>query len=211
MLYCSLFLFFNSLSLTFSLSLLLSLSLFLSFSTTTRSHSTYHSSAVAAKKLLNLFWLKNKIIKRPRTRLPDFQIKKLPVFCAFFVLKMFLMSCLNRRRSMSKVEAGGKFWWEQPLFRLCLSFQTNITILTTNKCEKYPSSIWRRDSNSQPSDYKSPPLTTRPGLPSQKDILLIEGQWDLIGRFRKFSVANFITKVAQKSDDLLGYFDKCHI
>ena len=28
-----------------------------------------------------------------------------------------------------------------------------------------PSSIWRQFSNSQPSDYESPPLTTRPGLP----------------------------------------------
>ena len=46
------------------------------------------------------------------------------------------------------------------------SFQTNIvTIFTTNKCEKCPSSIWCRDSNSQPSDYESPLLTTRPGLP----------------------------------------------
>ena len=35
---------------------------------------------------------------------------------------------------------------------------------TTIKCEKCPSSLRRRDSNSQPSDYVSPPLTTRPGL-----------------------------------------------
>ena len=31
--------------------------------------------------------------------------------------------------------------------------------------KKCPSSIWRQDSNSHPSDYESPPLTTRPGLP----------------------------------------------
>ena len=43
-------------------------------------------------------------------------------------------------------------------------FQANFTILTTNKCKNCPSSIWRRDSNSQPSGYKSPPLTTRPWL-----------------------------------------------
>ena len=53
-----------------------------------------------------------------------------------------------------------------PLFNVFSSFQTNITILTTNKCEKYPSSIWHWDSNSQPSDFESPPFTTRPGLPS---------------------------------------------
>ena len=30
--------------------------------------------------------------------------------------------------------------------------------------KKCPSSIRRWDSNSQPCDYESPPLTTRPGL-----------------------------------------------
>ena len=30
--------------------------------------------------------------------------------------------------------------------------------------KKFLSSIWRWESNSQPSDYESPPLTTRPGL-----------------------------------------------
>ena len=62
----------------------------------------------------------------------------------------------------------------QPLFRLFLSFQTNITILTTHKCEKCPSSIRRQDSNSQPSDYESPPLTTRPGLPPNQICLTID-------------------------------------
>ena len=48
------------------------------------------------------------------------------------------------------------------------SFQTNITMLTTNICEKmlFPSSIQRRDSNPEPSEHESPPITTRPGLPS---------------------------------------------
>ena len=54
----------------------------------------------------------------------------------------------------------------RPLLYLFSSFQTNITILTTNKCEKCPSSIRCWDSNSQPSEHKSPPITTRPGLPS---------------------------------------------
>ena len=31
-----------------------------------------------------------------------------------------------------------KKWANRPLFRLFSSFQTNITILTTNKCEKMP-------------------------------------------------------------------------
>ena len=55
----------------------------------------------------------------------------------------------------------------RPLFRLFSSFQTNITILTTNICEKMscPSSIRRWDSNPWPSEHESPPITTRPGLP----------------------------------------------
>ena len=45
------------------------------------------------------------------------------------------------------------------------SFQANNnTIFTANSCEKYPSSIWRWDSNTQPSGHESPPLTTRQGL-----------------------------------------------
>ena len=54
----------------------------------------------------------------------------------------------------------------QTFFVYFRSFQTNIVTPTfaTNKCEKCPSSIRCRDSNSQPSDYESPPLTTRPPL-----------------------------------------------
>ena len=56
-------------------------------------------------------------------------------------------------------------------FHVYLSFQTNITILTTNKCENCPSSIRHWDLNSQPSDSESPPLTTRPGLLPVKTVL----------------------------------------
>ena len=54
----------------------------------------------------------------------------------------------------------------RPLFRLFSSFQTNITFLTTNICEKmlWPSSKWRRYSNPRPLEHNSPPITTRPGL-----------------------------------------------
>ena len=37
---------------------------------------------------------------------------------------------------------------------------------TTKVREKCPFRIWRRDLNPQPSDHESPPITTRPGLPS---------------------------------------------
>ena len=48
----------------------------------------------------------------------------------------------------------GKPW---ALFVYFRSFQTNNTILTTNQCEKYPSSIQRRDSNPQPHEHESSP------------------------------------------------------
>ena len=52
----------------------------------------------------------------------------------------------------------------RPLFRSFSPFQTTITIFKTNICEKYPSSI--RWWNSNPL-HESPPIITRPGLPSE--------------------------------------------
>ena len=52
----------------------------------------------------------------------------------------------------------------QPLFHLFSSFQTNITILQQIYVKKCPSSKCCWDSNPQPSEYESPPVTTRPGL-----------------------------------------------
>ena len=43
----------------------------------------------------------------------------------------------------------------RPLFNLFSFFQRNITILTSNKCEKCRSSIWRWDSNPQSSEHES--------------------------------------------------------
>ena len=56
-------------------------------------------------------------------------------------------------------------WANLSLFFNLSSFLINSTNFTTNKCEKCPSGIRHWDSNSQPSDYESHPLTTRPGLP----------------------------------------------
>ena len=56
---------------------------------------------------------------------------------------------------------------DQPrsLFHLFLSFQTHITNFTTNMyVKKFPSSIWCKDSNLQPLEHESPPITTRLGL-----------------------------------------------
>ena len=47
-------------------------------------------------------------------------------------------------------------------FRL---FKQTLQLLQQINVKKCPSSIRHRDSNSQPSDYESPPLTTRPKLP----------------------------------------------
>ena len=57
--------------------------------------------------------------------------------------------------------------WANPgLFSIYFrSFQTNFTTFTTNKCEKYPSNIWRRESNPRLLERQSLPITTRPGLP----------------------------------------------
>ena len=61
-------------------------------------------------------------------------------------------------------------------FYLFSSFQTHITIFTTIKCEKmsWPSSIQHWDLNPQPLDSKSPPITTRPGLPPRLHLLICD-------------------------------------
>ena len=50
----------------------------------------------------------------------------------------------------------------RPLFHLLSVF--SIKYHNSKKIEKCPYSIRCQDSNSQPSDYKSPPPTTRPGV-----------------------------------------------
>ena len=53
----------------------------------------------------------------------------------------------------------------RPPLHLFVSFQTHITIFSTNRyVRKCPSSIQCRDSNTWPLEHESPPLTTRPGL-----------------------------------------------
>ena len=44
-------------------------------------------------------------------------------------------------------------------------FRQTLQLLQQINVKKCPSSIWHQDSNSQPPDYESPPLTTIPGLP----------------------------------------------
>ena len=48
----------------------------------------------------------------------------------------------------------------RPLFVYFWSFQTNISIFTTNICEKCPSSIRCQDLNPQPLERESLPITT---------------------------------------------------
>ena len=60
-----------------------------------------------------------------------------------------------------------------PLFlSLFSSFQTYITIFTTNKWGKCPSSKWRWDLNPQTLEHESPPITTWPGLPPETIFVL---------------------------------------
>ena len=51
----------------------------------------------------------------------------------------------------------------RPLFRLFLVFsKKQYNFYNNSMC---PSSIWHRDSNPQPFEHESSPITTRPGLP----------------------------------------------
>ena len=65
--------------------------------------------------------------------------------------------------------------WANPglFFVYFLSFQTNIiTICTKIRCEKCPNRIQCQDSNQQPLECESLPITTIPGLPPITDFFL---------------------------------------
>ena len=71
----------------------------------------------------------------------------------------FLRKILQRTKGGMRVNAIKCL---HPLFS---SFQTHITIFTTNRCEKCTSRIWCWDWNLRPPVHESPPITTWPGLP----------------------------------------------
>ena len=75
-----------------------------------------------------------------------------------------------RQQNMFFIKMGHS----RPLFVYFQPFQTNITILQQIYVKKCPSSIWCRDSNSQPLEHKSSPITARPGLsPKQQNMFLV--------------------------------------
>ena len=83
-----------------------------------------------------------------------------------------------------------------PLFRLFSSFQTNITIFTSNKCEKCPSGIQCWDSNPRLSGHESPPTTIRPGLVPRLSIFIDFIFW--INTFSKCSFTSSARALAQE-------------
>ena len=57
----------------------------------------------------------------------------------------------------------------RPFFSFIFVFSTKHQFnFTTNICKICPSSVWCRDSNPQPSEHESPPITTTPRFPSKK-------------------------------------------
>ena len=95
-------------------------------------------------------------------------------FQKYPTLVTLLVSLVRRGRISSIFKSLHLFFKNmgqpRPLFHLFSSFQINITIFlifTTNKCEKFPSSIWCRDWNSQPLAHESPTITTKTGLPTK--------------------------------------------
>ena len=74
----------------------------------------------------------------------------------------------------SKIKLISEYWGSLSLFKWANTGLFFIFLRLFNKILQFyyisiwkcPPNIWRRDLNSQPSDYESPPLTTRPGLPS---------------------------------------------
>ena len=67
-----------------------------------------------------------------------------------------------------------KKWANPDLFFIYFRlFKHTLQFLQQINVKKCPSSIRFRDSNSQPMEHESPPITTRPGLPPKNSILLL--------------------------------------
>ena len=93
-------------------------------------------------------------------------------------------------------------------FCLFSSFQTNITIITTNQCEKWPSGIWCWDSNPQPLEHESSPITTRPGQYllfryNQLNTLLLNNALLYLGLNKWHDLQNPITVLYSRVEQLL--------
>ena len=65
-------------------------------------------------------------------------------------------------------------WANTDLFYIYFVFSNTLQILQ-HQFEKCPSSIRCQDSNSQPLELESPPITTRPGLPAK--FIILPCQW----------------------------------
>ena len=85
------------------------------------------------------------------------------------LLKWFLNFTFLQHLKRSVVSIHNYFFnkWAIPGLFLNIfgQFQIKTTIFTTNQGKNCPSSIWCWDTNPQPSQYRSSPITTRPGLP----------------------------------------------
>ena len=96
------------------------------------------------------------------------------------------------------------FKWANPslFYHLFSSFQKLITIFTTNKCEKCPSSIRSRDLNSQLLEHESTPITIRPGLPPKVFQILTTSRW-LLSKWLKYFLCKIFQSAWEKNESSL--------
>ena len=94
--------------------------------------------------------------------------------------------------------------WANPslFYHLFSSFQKLITIFTTNKCEKCPSSIRSRDLNSQLLEHESTPITIRPGLPPKVFQILTTSRW-LLSKWLKYFLCKIFQSAWEKNESSL--------
>ena len=119
-------------------------------------------------KKLFFFHLKNVGIKKcftPVARSAHCNARSYFKLQIFFRLIPF-WSSLGSQSSWLRTWAICDFLKSSASFCLFPPFQTNITIFTTNKWEKCPSSKRCWDLNPRPLEHESPSITTRPGLPT---------------------------------------------
>ena len=96
---------------------------------------------------------------------------------------------LSFRRIIKKWTIPGLFFVYFCLFKQTITFSQQINV------KKCPSSIWPWDSNPQPLEHESPPITTRPGLPPVQRIII--SSWIFL-LFRSFRYRLFLSNECRR-------------
>ena len=122
-------------------------------------------SMTSVDDVIKLFWGRKSSKSRDPSKLKQQEqaiLKASKIVKVYFCLKMALFLHFNERSD--RITNFLKMVQPWPLFIYFRLSKHTLQFLQQIHVKKCPSSIWCWDSNSQPLEHESTPITTRPGL-----------------------------------------------